>query len=101
MERDKSREALAAATGFTDEALLNELIDSGITATTLVALAMVPLVMVAWSDADIASHALSTEAIHRHGSLAAVELWHGGAAVMNRASGRKWNMPEPIVRMVS
>ena len=39
-----------------------------------------------WSDADIASHAPSTEAIHRHGSLAAVELWHGGAAVMNRTS---------------
>ena len=39
-----------------------------------------------WSDADIASHALSTEAIHRHGSLAAVELWHGGAVVMNRTS---------------
>ena len=39
-----------------------------------------------WSDADIASHVLSTEAIHRHGSLAAVELWHGGAAVMNRTS---------------
>ena len=39
-----------------------------------------------WNEADIASHALSTEAIHRHGSLAAVELWHGGAAVMNRTS---------------
>ena len=39
-----------------------------------------------WSDADIASHALTTEAIHRHGSLAAVELWHGGAVVMNRTS---------------
>jgi len=39
-----------------------------------------------WNDADVASHALTTEAIHRHGSLAAVELWHGGAAVMNRTS---------------
>lgn len=39
-----------------------------------------------WNEADIASHAISTEAIHRHGSLAAVELWHGGAAVMNRTS---------------
>ena len=39
-----------------------------------------------WNDADIASHALSTDGIHRHGSLAAVELWHGGAAVMNRTS---------------
>jgi len=39
-----------------------------------------------WNDADVASHALTTEVIHRHGSLAAVELWHGGAAVMNRTS---------------
>lgn len=39
-----------------------------------------------WNEADIASHALTTEAIHRHGSLAAVELWHGGAVVMNRTS---------------
>jgi len=39
-----------------------------------------------WNDADIASHAMATDAIHRHGSLAAVELWHGGAVVMNRTS---------------
>ena len=39
-----------------------------------------------WNEADVEAHALSTDAIHRHGSLAAVELWHGGAAVMNRTS---------------
>lgn len=39
-----------------------------------------------WDDNDIASHALSCDAIHEHGALAAVELWHGGAAVMNRTS---------------
>lgn len=39
-----------------------------------------------WDDNDVRSHALCTEAIHRHGALAAVELWHGGAAVMNRTS---------------
>jgi dimethylamine/trimethylamine dehydrogenase len=39
-----------------------------------------------WDDNDIRSHALSCDAIHEHGSLAAVELWHGGAAVMNRSS---------------
>ncbi len=39
-----------------------------------------------WDDNDIRSHALSTDAIHEHGSLAGVELWHGGAAVMNRTS---------------
>ena len=39
-----------------------------------------------WDDNDIASHAMACDAIHEHGSLAAVELWHGGAAVMNRSS---------------
>ena len=27
-----------------------------------------------------------TEAVHRQGALAGVELWHGGASAMNRAS---------------
>jgi dimethylamine/trimethylamine dehydrogenase len=39
-----------------------------------------------WDDNDIRAHALTTEAVHRHGALAGVELWHGGASVMNRAS---------------
>ena len=39
-----------------------------------------------WDENDIRSHALTTDAIHEHGSLAAIELWHGGAAVMNRTS---------------
>src|SRR5580692_1284104 len=39
-----------------------------------------------WDDNDVRAHALMTEAVHRHGALAGVELWHGGASVMNRAS---------------
>ncbi len=39
-----------------------------------------------WDQADIRSHAIMTEAVHRHGSLAAVELWHGGAAAVNRTT---------------
>ena len=39
-----------------------------------------------WDDDDIRAHALMTEAVHRHGALAGVELWHGGAAAMNRTS---------------
>ena len=39
-----------------------------------------------WDDNDVRSHALATDAIHAHGALAAIELWHGGAAVMNRTS---------------
>jgi dimethylamine/trimethylamine dehydrogenase len=37
-----------------------------------------------WDDADVRSHALMTEAVHRHGALAGIELWHGGGSVMNR-----------------
>ncbi|MRG54427.1 NAD(P)-binding protein [Phyllobacterium sp. SYP-B3895] len=39
-----------------------------------------------WDTNDIRAHAMMTEAVHRHGSLAGVELWHGGASVMNRTS---------------
>jgi dimethylamine/trimethylamine dehydrogenase len=39
-----------------------------------------------WDDADIAAHAVMTEAVHAHGALAGVELWHGGAAAVNRTS---------------
>jgi dimethylamine/trimethylamine dehydrogenase len=39
-----------------------------------------------WDEEDIRSHALMTEAVHRHGALAGIELWHGGASVMNRTS---------------
>ncbi|MDQ0510556.1 oxidoreductase [Ancylobacter amanitiformis] len=39
-----------------------------------------------WDRNDIHAHALTTEAAHRHGALAGVELWHGGASVMNRSS---------------
>ena len=39
-----------------------------------------------WDEADVRSHALMTDAVHAHGALAGVELWHGGAAAMNRTS---------------
>ena len=50
MEQDRSREALAAATGLTDEDMLNGLVEAGFEATTLAALALVPAVFVAWAD---------------------------------------------------
>ncbi len=39
-----------------------------------------------WDEDDVRDHALMTEAVHEHGSLAGVELWHGGAHVLNRYS---------------
>ncbi len=31
-----------------------------------------------WDDEDIKVHSLMVDAVHRHGALAGVELWHGG-----------------------
>lgn len=53
MDRDRSREALSEATGLTDQELLNALIDAGFQATTLVALALVPAIFVAWADDSV------------------------------------------------
>jgi len=39
-----------------------------------------------WDDKDIPALALMTEAVHRHGSLAAIELVHNGPSSANRYS---------------
>jgi dimethylamine/trimethylamine dehydrogenase len=39
-----------------------------------------------WDEDDLRQLARVTDAIHRHGSLAAIELWHGGALANNRQS---------------
>ena len=36
-----------------------------------------------WDKRDIRAHALMTEKVHEHGSLAGVELWYGGARSAN------------------
>ena len=37
-----------------------------------------------WDDEDIKVHAMMVDAVHRHGALAGVELWHGAGGVGNR-----------------
>jgi dimethylamine/trimethylamine dehydrogenase len=39
-----------------------------------------------WDENDVRSHALMTDAVHAHGALAGIELWHGGGSVSNRTS---------------
>ena len=39
-----------------------------------------------WDDLDVANLALTADAIHAHGSLAGIELFHGGAFSVNGAS---------------
>ncbi|MEE9559579.1 MAG: hypothetical protein V3V64_02240 [Acidiferrobacterales bacterium] len=48
-----NREALSAASGVTDDTVLDELIALDISSDTLAALSLVPLVEVAWADGSI------------------------------------------------
>lgn len=53
MEHQQLKEQLAVATGFKDSELLDHLVDGGFEATSLTALALVPLVFVAWADGSV------------------------------------------------
>lgn len=49
-----------------------------------------------WDDDDIKNMALTADAIHRHGSLAGLELWHGGSDTGNKMSREPLLAPSPI-----
>lgn len=51
--RQSVRQALAAASGVTDDAVLGRLVDLGIQPDTVLALRLVPLVAVAWADGQL------------------------------------------------
>lgn len=53
-----------------------------------------------WDDGDIPRHAAQVEAIKRHGSLAAIELGHGGARARNITTGHPVIGPSalPVLR---
>ena len=52
-ERRAARAALAAASHITDDVLLDQLVAFGISAATLTALSLVPLIEVAWADGRV------------------------------------------------
>jgi dimethylamine/trimethylamine dehydrogenase len=37
-----------------------------------------------WDDEDVKVQSLMVDAVHRHGALAGVELWHGGSGTANK-----------------
>src|SRR6202021_3351199 len=49
-----------------------------------------------WDDSDIPPLALMTEAVHRHGALAAIELVHAGMNAANLYSREVSIAPSPI-----
>jgi len=53
MEREDLRAQLIAATGFKDDELLDHLLDGGFQPASVAALALVPLVFVAWADGSV------------------------------------------------
>jgi len=53
LEGDRKLEVLQAASGITDSAVLKALTDQGVTAESLSALSLIPLVTVAWSDGTL------------------------------------------------
>jgi hypothetical protein len=53
LERKESREQLRAACGIADDAVLDRLASLGVSAVTMAALSMVPLVRVAWADGAV------------------------------------------------
>lgn len=53
LAQQTSKEELRKASGMTDEAVLDKLLDLGIGAETVLALSLVPLIHVAWADGKI------------------------------------------------
>lgn len=52
-EREHAREAMAKTSGITDAAVLDRLIDQGLNPASIAAVALVPLVAIAWADRKV------------------------------------------------
>ncbi len=53
LDSQKSKDELRKASGMTDDAVLDRLVHLGLTANTIAALSLVPLIQVAWADGTI------------------------------------------------
>jgi len=83
MAAEEKRKALTECTGINDADLLNRLLAANIDATTIACFALVPLVVVAWADGDVAeaeraailSASESSGLSRETGSLQLLENW--------------------------
>ncbi|WP_146461846.1 TerB family tellurite resistance protein [Rubripirellula tenax] len=67
MEREDAIERLKAATGFEESTILEHLVDAGFKPSSITALALVPMVFVAWADGKVDSaeqQAILSDALH-------------------------------------
>lgn len=68
IERTEAAKQLGSSLGFEDNKMVDHLLDAGLDSTTISAMALVPLVFIAWSDDGVSSaerQAVMSEAIHR------------------------------------
>ncbi len=94
MQREEAKAQLKQATGFSDEALLDHLLDEGFEATRIAALALVPAIFVAWADGSVTpqerqvilSAALSHGIDQEASALKLVEAW-----LEKRPPEKLWN----------
>ena len=69
LERKQTREELQAATGISDEAVVDKLLELGMNGVAMAAMSLVPLVWVAWAEGDVDEKERKAvlEAAHDHG----------------------------------
>ncbi|SMP42728.1 hypothetical protein SAMN06265222_101828 [Neorhodopirellula lusitana] len=68
MKREEAREKLRLSTGIEDIELLDHLFDAGVTPSSIAALALVPVVFVAWADGSVTTaerQVIFSSALHR------------------------------------
>ena len=91
-ERAQRKQDLAAASGISNQAVLDALAELGIESSTLAALALVPLVEVAWADGAVQTG--ERQAILRAAHEAGIDREHPSHALLD---GWLQNRPGPDV----
>ena len=79
---EDSRDALAAASGVSDTAVLDSLINSGIGPDTIASVSLIPLVAVAWADRKM--EAKEREAILKAATEAGIEASSASYSIMEK-----------------
>ena len=80
--KKSNKDALASASGIADDALLERLAALGVDASTVAALSLAPLVLVAWADGAV--DAREREAVHAAAAEVGVDEQGAGRQLLDR-----------------
>jgi hypothetical protein len=92
--KKSKKDALAAASGIADDALLDRLVALDVDASTVAALSLAPLVLVAWADGQV--DAREREAVHAAASEIGVDEKGAGRQLLDR-----WLATRPPQHLIS